>query len=82
MRILATFVFSFAAAVFLTIYGGLDTLLLPIGGTLVVITLILGLLVRKKSRARTRTLLILSGLAAGFLWTALYMAIFFSPPKI
>ena len=81
MRILATFVFSFAAAVFLTIYGGLDTLLLPIGGTLVVITLILGLLVRKKSRARTRTLLILSGLAAGFLWTALYMAIFFQPAK-
>lgn len=81
MRVLATFAFSFAAAVFLTIYGGLDALLLPLGGALVVITLLLGLLCRKKSRARTRALLILSGLAAGFLWTALYTAVFFQPAK-
>lgn len=81
MRILAAFAFSFAAAIFLTIYGGLDALLLPLGGALVVITLLLGLLVRRKSRARTRTMLILSGLAAGFLWTALYMAVFFQPAQ-
>lgn len=81
MRILATFAFSFAAAIFLTIYGGLDALLLPLGGGLVVITLLLGLLFRAKSRARTRVLLVLSGLAVGFLWTALYMAVFFQPAR-
>lgn len=81
MRILATFAFSFAAAVFLTIYDGLDPFLLPLGGALVVITLLLALLFRTRSRARTRALLILSGLAAGFLWTALYMAVFFRPAQ-
>ena len=81
MRILATFAFSFAAAIFLTIYGGLDALLLPLGGGLVVITLLLGLLLRAKSRARTKALLVLSGLAVGFLWTALYMAVFFQPAR-
>lgn len=81
MRILATFAFSFAAAVFLAIYGGLDAWLTLLGGGLVVTTLLLSLLLRKKSRARTRTLLILSGLAVGFLWTALYMAVFFQPAR-
>ena len=81
MRILATFAFSFAAAVFLAIYGGLDAWLPLLGGGLVVTTLLLSLLLRKKSRARTRTLLILSGLAVGFLWTALYMAVFFQPAR-
>ena len=81
MRILATFALSFAAAVFFTIYGGLDSFLLPLGGGLAVITLALGLIRRQKSRARTRALLILSGLAAGFLWTALYMAVFFQPAQ-
>ena len=81
MRKLATFAFSFAAAVFLTVYGGLDALLLPLGGSLAVITLLLGLVLRKKSRARARTLLILSGLACGFLWTALYTAVFFQPAR-
>ena len=32
MRILATFAFSFAAAVFLAIYGGLDAWLPLLGG--------------------------------------------------
>lgn len=81
MRVLAIFAFSFAAAVFLTIYGGLDALLLPLGGALVVITLLLALLLRAKSRARTRALLVLSGLAAGFLWTALYAVVFFQPAR-
>lgn len=81
MRKLAIFAFSFAAAVFLTVYGGLDALLLPLGGSLAVITLFLGLVLRKKSRARARTLLILSGLACGFLWTALYTAVFFQPAR-
>lgn len=81
MRILATFAFSFAAAVFLTVYGGLDAFLLPLGGGLVLAAIIAGLVVRRKSRKRAYTLLILSGLAAGFLWTALYTAVFFQPAK-
>lgn len=81
MRILAVFAFSFAAAVFLTVYGGLDALLLPLGRTLALAAIIAGLVVRRKSRARTRALLILSGLAAGFLWTALYTAVFFQPAR-
>lgn len=81
MRILATFAFSFSVAVFLIIYGGLDPFLLPFGGALVVLTFICGFVMRRKSRSRTRTLLILSGLAFGFLWTALYMAVFFQPAR-
>lgn len=81
MRILAVFAFSFAAAVFLTVYVGLDALLLPLGGGLVLAAIIAGLVVRRKSRKRAYTLLILSGLAAGFLWTALYTAVFFQPAR-
>ena len=81
MRILAAFAFSFAAAIFLTIYGGLDPLLLPLGGGLALAAVVTGLAVRRKSRTRTRALLILSGLACGFLWTALYMAVFFQPAR-
>lgn len=81
MRVLATFAFSFAAAIFLDVYGGLDAFLLLLGGGLAVAALLLTLLLRKKSRARTRALLILSGLACGFLWTALYTAVFFRPAQ-
>ncbi len=81
MRVLAIFAFSFAAAVFLTVYGGLDALLLPLGGALVLTAAILGLAVRRKGRGRTRALLMLSGLACGFLWTALYTAVFFQPAR-
>lgn len=81
MRVLAIFAFSFAAAVFLTIYGGLDALLLPLGGVLVLVAAILGLAVRQKGRGRTCALLVLSGLAAGFLWTALYAVVFFQPAR-
>lgn len=81
MRVLAAFAFSFAAAVFGTIYGGLDPLLLPLGGGLALAAAVAGLAVRRKSQARTRVLLILSGLACGFLWTALYMAVFFQPAR-
>jgi len=81
VRILATFAFSFAAAVFLTVYGGLDAYLLPLSGILAVTALLTGLVFRKRCHARTRTLLILSGLAVGFLWTALYMVAFFQPAQ-
>ena len=81
MRVLAAFAFSFAAAIFLTIYGGLDPLLLPLGGGLALAAAVAGLAVKRKSQTRTRVLLILSGLACGFLWTALYMAVFFQPAR-
>ena len=81
MRILATFSFSFAAAIFAAIYGRLDAVLLPLGGGLAALTLVTGLVLQRKSRRRTRALLVLSGLAWGFLWTALYMAVFFQPAK-
>ncbi|MEY8318324.1 DNA internalization-related competence protein ComEC/Rec2 [Oscillospiraceae bacterium 50-58] len=81
MRVLAAFAFSFAAAVFGTVYGGLDPLLLPLGGGLALAAAVAGLAVKRKSQARTRALLILSGLACGFLWTALYMAVFFQPAR-
>lgn len=81
MRTLSTFAFSFAAAVFLAIYGALDEFLLPLGGSLVAITMVLALLFRKRCHTRTRMLLILSGLAAGFVWTAVYTAIFFQPAR-
>ena len=81
MRILATFAFSFAAAVFTAVYGGLDRFLLPLGGALILAALGAGLAVRRNSRRRTRVLLILSGLACGFLWTALYTAVFFQPAR-
>ncbi len=81
MRILATFAFSFATAVFLTIYGKPDAFLLPLGGALLAAAAVARLAMREKSRERARVLLILTGLAAGFLWTALYMAVFFQPAR-
>ena len=66
MRILATFAFSFAAAIFSAIYGGLDPFLLPLGGIFSGGALAAGLFLRKGGRARTRMLLILSGVSAGF----------------
>ncbi len=81
MRILATFAFSFAAAIFSAIYGGLDPFLLPLGGIFSGGALAAGLFLRKGGRARTRMLLILSGVSAGFLWTAGYLTVFFQPAK-
>ena len=81
MRILATFAFSFAAAVFGAVYGELDPLLLPLGGALALAAVLTGLLVREKGHARTRAVLILSGLSVGLLWTALYMSVFFQPAR-
>jgi len=59
----------------------LDPLLLPLGGALALAAVLTGLLVREKGHARTRAVLILSGLAVGLLWTALYMAVFFQPAR-
>ena len=81
MRILAIFAFSFAAAVFAAIYGGLDAILLPLSGALALAAVFTGLLCRRKRPVRTRSLLILSGLAVGFLWTAVYAAVFFQPAR-
>lgn len=80
MRILAAFALSFAAAVFAAVCGGLDAFLLPLGGALAAAAARF-LLRKRKGYARLRTVLILSGLACGFLWTALYMAVFFQPAR-
>lgn len=79
MRKLATFAFSFAAAVFGAVYGDLERVLLPLGGILAAAVLIIRAVMREKGRRRTRVCLILSGLALGLLWTALYTAVFFQP---
>ncbi|WP_160663453.1 DNA internalization-related competence protein ComEC/Rec2 [Colidextribacter sp. OB.20] len=82
MRILAAFAFSFSAAIFLTIYGGLDLFLLPLGAILILAAAAGWIALRRREgHVRLRTALILSGLAAGFLWTALYMAVFFQPAR-
>jgi len=75
------FAFSFSAAIFAIIYGKLDAFLLPLGGALLLAAAAVGLAVREKSHKRAYALLILSGLAAGFLWTALYMEVFFQPAR-
>ena len=81
MRVLASFAFSFAAAIFLAIYAGMDVFLPLLGGVLALLAAAVGLVMRKKSPARTRIRLILWGLAVGFLWTAGYMAVFFRPAQ-
>lgn len=81
MRVLATFAFSFAAAVFAVIYSGLDAVLLPLGGTLALAAVLAGLLLRKRRRIRIRAVLVLSGLATGVLWTSVYMVVFFQPAQ-
>lgn len=81
MRILAVFAFSFAAAVFAAIYGGLDALLLPLGGALALAAVAWVLLRKREGHARLRPALVLSGLAFGLLWTGVYMRVFFQPAR-
>ena len=81
MRILATFAFSFSAAVFAAAYLELDLWLLPMAGALALLACALILLLRRRERARLRAGLILFGLAAGLLWTGLYSWIFFRPAQ-
>ena len=81
MRILATFAFSFTTAVFLAVYMGLDPVLLPLGGAMILAAAGVRLVLREKNRRRTRALLICFGLAFGFLWTAFYMSVFFQPAR-
>ena len=81
VRVLATFAFSFSAAVFAAVYGPLDGFLVPVGLVLALFSLLVFLLVRKKSRLRRRALLVLSGLAIGLLWTAVYRSVYFQPAR-
>ena len=81
MRILATFAFSFSAAVFAAAYLELDLWLFPMAGALALLACALILLLRRRERARLRAGLILFGLAAGLLWTGLYSWIFFRPAQ-
>lgn len=81
VRVLATFAFSFSAAVFAAVYGPLDGFLVPVGLVLALFSLLVFLLVQQKSRRRRRALLVLSGLALGFLWTAVYRSVYFQPAR-
>lgn len=82
MRILATFAFSFSAAIFAAAYLPLDRILFPAGAALALAALLAGLLLGRVRRLRRlRAVLILSGLAAGLLWTAVYCAVFFRPAQ-
>lgn len=81
MRVLATFAFSFVIAVFASIFGKLDGFLLPMAGSLALAAAAVGLFVKKKGHTRVRVRLILSGLAFGFFWTAIYMTVFFQPAR-
>ena len=81
MRKLATFAFSFSAAVFAAAYLELDPRLFPLAGAAALLACALAFLLRGRERARLRTGLILCGLAAGLLWTGLYSRIFFRPAQ-
>ena len=83
MRILAAFAFSFSAAVFMGVYLPWDRLLLPLGAGLALAGGLGWLLLRRRGRLlRLRTALVLSGLAAGLVWTAAYTAVFFAPARV
>lgn len=79
MRILATFTFSFSAAVFGAIYLPLDELRLPLAAGLALLAALAALALGRKRRLRRRLLLILLGLALGLSWTAAYTRLFFQP---
>ncbi len=81
MRKLATFAFSFSAAVFAAAYLELDPWLFPLAGAAALLACALAFLLRGREKARLRSGLILCGLAAGLLWTGLYSRIFFRPAQ-
>ena len=76
MRKLATFAFSFSAAIFLTKYVIPSEWLLITAALFIAIAL-LGLLL--KGDTRLRTMLIAFGLAAGFAWNWAYYTIVYKP---
>lgn len=81
MRILAILAAFYTAAVLAAVYGGLDRLLLPLGGACLLVALA-ALFLRKRSRRRgTVALLCALGMAGGFWWTAGYQALFISPAR-
>ena len=79
MRKLAAVAFSFSAAVFVAVYGKLDPWLAGLGALCALAAVLLPLLLRGRRRLAAR--LVLGGLAAGFLWTAVYSAVFFRPAQ-
>ncbi len=85
MRVLAIFAFSFAAAVFGANYLLPEESWLPAGAVLAALCAVSLLLSRRGAGRRRRgalaAFLILFGLAAGFLWTRAYSAVFLTPAK-
>ena len=79
MRRLAIVSFAFSAAVFAAngpVPGGA---LLPAGAAVALLCPLCWFVMRRMVRRRLAVVLVLSGLAAGFLWTAAYTALFFQP---
>ena len=81
MRILAILAASYTAAVLCAVYGPLDNLLLPLGGLFMLAAVTAGCSVRRTGRRGKAAALCAAGLAAGFLWTWGYQAIFVSPAR-
>lgn len=81
MRVLAIFAASYSVAVYLSVYGKLDSRLLPIGMFLAAVTLAVLLLKKQLGRKGTVVVLCTAGMAAGFLWSFGYQQIFIEPAR-
>lgn len=79
IRILATFGFSFSFAIFMDIYLGLGTAALWLSGVLICLLWLPLVVFRKNAHWKKRSILVLLGLTAGFLWSWLYTQIYFQP---
>lgn len=81
MRTLAIFAASYAAAVLIAVYAGLERGLLPLGLFFAVLCLAAVCTRSRTGRKGTVISLCAAGLAAGFLWTLGYQSIFVFPAR-
>ena len=79
MRALATGAFSFSASIFAAVYLEIDGLLLPLAAGCALAAAVAAFALSGRPVLRKRMVLILLGLAAGFLWTQGYTQLFFQP---
>ena len=79
MRALATVAFSFSASIFAAVYLEIDGLLLPLAAGCVLAAAVAAFALSGRPVLRKRLVLLLLGLAAGFLWTQGYTQLFFQP---
>lgn len=79
MRALATGAFSFSASIFAAVYLEIDGLLLPLAAGCALAAAVAAFALSRRPVLRKRMVLILLGLAAGFLCTQGYTQLFFQP---